>query len=212
MRRCLVAVACGAVAVVAALTVQAMTLGGPTSVDVSLSTWVAAHRTDQLIAAMEVVTLAGSFAAVLVVGAVCVLWAAVRKDWRPFLVIVPVAAVASSATNLLKLLVGRPRPGEGIALRDFSGYSFPSGHATTAAALWGAVAAFLVLAGRWRLRTGLVCFATMAALVSASRIVLGAHWLTDVVAGAATGTALVAAAILLRGEARSRGPSRGGPG
>lgn len=91
--------------------------------------------------------------------------------------------------NGLKILVGRPRP---------SGFSFgfPSGH-TTAAATFAVVLVYIV--GRERLaslpRHGIQALALAAmVLVGWARIVLGAHWPTDVLGGLLLGTGCAAAA------------------
>jgi undecaprenyl-diphosphatase len=70
------------------------------------------------------------------------------------------------------------------------GSSFPSGHSATAAACWAAIA--LVASRRMRLgrrRWAAALAVTIAVLVAASRVMLGVHWLTDVIAGAIVGWA-----------------------
>jgi undecaprenyl-diphosphatase len=95
-------------------------------------------------------------------------------------------SVASAATNvLLKRASGRPRPPAGLvpAAREprrtpFT-TSFPSGHAASAAAFTTAVALELP----WTC----VPLVPLAAAVAASRVVIGVHYPSDVVAGAALG-------------------------
>lgn len=86
-------------------------------------------------------------------------------------------------SNAVKLLVDRPRP-DLLNLTGFAGTSFPSGHATAAAATL-AVAALLLARGRSRRAQALVfgVAAGLAAMVAATRVLLGVHWLTDVLAG-----------------------------
>lgn len=101
-------------------------------------------------------------------------------------------AVATSglATDLIKVICGRARPkllfGDqiygffwGATQADY--WSFPSGHATTVAAL---ATAFYLLWPR-----GSPVYIVAALLVMASRVVLGAHYVSDVIAGAAIGIA-----------------------
>lgn len=87
----------------------------------------------------------------------------------------------------LKEIVGRTRP-DILQLVEVTSPSFPSGHACAAAAGWAAVA-FVVT--RRSPRTGGSVAAgiavAIAAAVGASRVLLGVHWLTDVVAGLAIG-------------------------
>ena len=99
------------------------------------------------------------------------------------------AASLAPVVNLgLKELVTRPRPDVQLALVGESGYAFPSGHAVFVAAFWGAV---IVLAeessffrDRARLRRVLqgALFPSIL-VVGASRVYLGVHWPSDVIAG-----------------------------
>jgi len=88
----------------------------------------------------------------------------------------------------LKHVFGLPRPP--ISPRGDLG--FPSGHALGSTAFWGGVA---VLADRWRWRRRLAAAAAVIVVVSASRVLIGVHYLADVVAGVAVGVALLAVAF-----------------
>jgi undecaprenyl-diphosphatase len=114
--------------------------------------------------------------------------------------------VASATTNvLLKGAAGRRRPPAGLvpAVREPDRMpfttSFPSGHAASAAAFTTAVAIELP----W---TALP-LAPLATAVAASRVVIGVHYPSDVVAGVALGAA--AAALIRRGRRHDRPPGRG---
>ncbi|MFT3855748.1 MAG: phosphatase PAP2 family protein [Ilumatobacteraceae bacterium] len=89
--------------------------------------------------------------------------------------------------NVIKWFVDRARP-DVLPLSDPFGSSFPSGHTTAAAA---SMAAFALLLGRGRSRRVKTVLAGVAAgiatAVAASRVFLGVHWLTDVLAGLALG-------------------------
>ena len=92
--------------------------------------------------------------------------------------------------GLLKVAIGRPRP-EGTA------FGFPSGHATAAAAFFGAV---LYLAGslpprRRRLVRGLAVVCIV--LVGLARVILRAHWPSDVLGGITLGLGLATVAAIL---------------
>ena len=106
------------------------------------------------------------------------------------------AVVSTQATVVAaKVLMARPRPADEMAIADPSGWSFPSGHSATAVALYVTLALIATTIWRGRVRPTLV-FAVagaIVALVGLSRVYLGAHYPTDVLAGWATGGVIVAA-------------------
>ncbi len=89
--------------------------------------------------------------------------------------------------NVSKVIIDRARP-DIDRLTGFSGASFPSGHSAQAAAMF---AAFALVLGRRRSRTVRAVLAGVASgiavTVAATRVMLGVHWLTDVLAGLAIG-------------------------
>ena len=100
-------------------------------------------------------------------------------------------SVVFSAANsfIIKHLYERPRPEEALRLITEDGYSFPSGHATAVTALF--VSLVLVLTttrlGR-RLRYLLWAAAlTLIVFICVTRLYLGVHWVTDVIAGFSVG-------------------------
>ena len=90
----------------------------------------------------------------------------------------------------LKLYFARARPDIAEMLRQAQGYSFPSGHAMGSTVVFGALSylAFRT-ATQWRWKAAAVALgATIVLAVSLSRVYLGVHWISDVVAGIAAGT------------------------
>jgi undecaprenyl-diphosphatase len=106
------------------------------------------------------------------------------------------------ANTGLKQLVGRDRPEIVPHLMEAGGESFPSGHAFNAAVVYIAMAiAFAAMSRRHSVRYLLIGSAmVLSALVSASRVVLGVHFPSDVVAGwlGGAGWAFLAAALLYK--------------
>jgi undecaprenyl-diphosphatase len=111
-------------------------------------------------------------------------------------------------TQILKLVFHRTRPQAFFGLTSPANYSFPSGHAITACCFWGVLAAILAARARsgWA-KAGLwTSAAVLAVLVGFSRVYLGMHYPTDVLAGYAVGVMWVA---VVRGAASSARPRAG---
>lgn len=115
------------------------------------------------------------------------------------------AWAASMVSYTTKRLVRRPRPaGGGIVVADANlrDSSFPSGHVLHYVVFWGFFTYlwYTRLRGTW-LRWGPVALLTsMIATVGPSRIYLGHHWLTDVLASYSLGTGMLLTLIGLRGR------------
>ena len=106
------------------------------------------------------------------------------------------------ANTGLKLLVGRERPQIVPHLTEAGGESFPSGHSFSAAVVWiGMALAFVALSRRHSVRYTIIGAAmVLSAMVAWSRVMLGVHFPSDVVAGwlGGAGWSFLAAAVLYR--------------
>ncbi len=131
------------------------------------------------------------------------------------LVLVSLLAIA---IPLLKDLIGRPRPSEGLVRVLFTEHSagYPSGHALTGAAYFGAmlwVSSKLVGPGQgavWLFRVFLV---VAILLIGASRVYAGAHWPSDVLGGFLIGgTAMAIVMTLVERTLGARSGGKKGPG
>lgn len=139
-----------------------------------------------------------------IVAAVLVVWLLRRGAW-PVAAWVAVTFVAGGAAGaLLKLLFGRARPELLHPVARAPGYAFPSGHALTSA-LFAAVILLVVLPLVRRGRPLLWAAAVLIpAVTGLSRIALGVHWTSDVLAGWLLGVAIVAmTAVAYLGRRRS---------
>jgi membrane-associated phospholipid phosphatase len=133
-------------------------------------------------------------------GVALVLVAALSGRLRLALILGAVLLVGTLFTDLVKDLVARPRPSV-HQLVAVTGYSFPSGHSLNSTVTYGLLA---LVAWRSRLplavrRVAVVIGIAIPFLVGLSRIALGVHHPTDVLAGWLAGIALVALAATLIG-------------
>jgi undecaprenyl-diphosphatase len=110
---------------------------------------------------------------------------AVRRQWRAAAYLLLVRAAAVSVSWVVKTLVDRSRPHLVNPIAHAHGPSFPSGHALGSAALWGSLAVLLAprLSGPWLVAVA----AVIPVVVAATRVLLGVHFVSDVVAGLALG-------------------------
>ena len=115
-----------------------------------------------------------------------------KKAWRRGTGFVIAMAGTALFVPLFKLMLHRSRPVELYASAD--AYSFPSGHATLNAVLYGICAVLIAHdLSRWAKATVFTVTATLVIAIGFSRIYLGAHWMSDVLAGLLFGTAMVSA-------------------
>lgn len=174
-----------------------------TTWDHAIVRWCAEHRSDAVTRVFEALTYLGHFLAVL---AACLAAAAAllaarapRLAWRPLAALALVATIGP----WIKTAVDRPRPPHeywatcpagGEAPLCTHSFGFPSGHSGQAAATWIVLA--LVLGARWpqHRRPFLVIGSLITLVVGVSRVVLGVHSPTDVLAGWSLGSACALAA------------------
>jgi membrane-associated phospholipid phosphatase len=182
---------------------------GETTTDERLAEWLHGRATDPFTDVFRAITWTGNFVTLLVVAlvAVAVLW---RRRQRTDAVFVALAFLGAQVlSNGMKLGFRRERPFFPDPLATESTFSFPSGHALVSLAVYGAIA--LLLARRisshtWR---GLLLGGTALLVVAIgfSRLYLGVHFLSDVLAGFAAGAAWLAL-LYVALELRSRYTSR----
>jgi undecaprenyl-diphosphatase len=174
--------------------------GGLMSHDDDVLDWFVAHRTDNWITVARAVSTLGSFLVLLVIGAAGFVWWW-RRGHSMVLASVPLVAlsIGSLTSTLAKSAFGRQRPPVSVHAVTVTLDAFPSGHATNAAAFFLAstLVTGLLFAVRPLVKVGLVALgAAIAGLVGLSRLVLGVHWLSDVVAGWALGTAIAVTFVM----------------
>src|SRR5213592_1573603 len=146
-----------------------------------------------VLAAMRVINRAGSWQLLLPASLLLfVAFAHARERWYVW---VGLMLAAPATEGVLKIVVGRPRP-------EAASMGFPSGHATAAAAFFGAVfylAESLRPPARRLVRTAAL---VIIVLVATARVMLRAHWPSDALAGIGLVLALASAAVLVAGPRR----------
>ena len=142
-------------------------------------------RTPELDQIMYALTYLGSVRTILALAAVVAIVALLAGRYTDVVLLI-LALVASELFVLAtKTLVARPRPPLEDARIVQTGFSFPSGHAALAAAFYGTLAYLLIRALRWdalKVVVGSVA-ALLVVAIGISRIYLGVHYPTDVLAG-----------------------------
>ena len=197
----------GVLTALTGLTIGVHTHGWVTGLDAITTSWFVAHQSVGFDVAASVITDLGSPAATAAAGLIC----GALLSWRarsviPGVVVIGTVAAAALAETALKAVVGRARSPAELQLPIGTDHSFPSGHVTGTAALLGMIAV-CVGVGRSRTARARLAGSVVAGVlvVALTRLYLGAHWLTDVIAGAVLAGVFVAlgAAVLGAFNARS---------
>lgn len=134
----------------------------------------------------------GDTTVVIAIAVIVFLWLAWKRAWRTAAYWVAAIGGASAINTGIKVALHRARPTENL-YSGWSVFSFPSGHSTENAVLYGFLA-FLIarrIRPTWGLPVALAA-AILVALIAFSRLYLGAHWFSDVAGGLAFATAWLA--------------------
>jgi membrane-associated phospholipid phosphatase len=177
-----------------------------TVIDAQLGTWLHAHATPSLTSAILVSTSLGS---TIVVSCIAVALGLYLLWQRRFYWL---GAVLSSVfggmllNKILKYVFHRARPQFTDPLLTLNSYSFPSGHTIMATTLYGVLAAYLITRTTDLRRRVLIVLATgfLILLVGFSRMYLGAHYLSDVLAAIAEGLAWLSLCLTVVHSLRQR--------
>jgi undecaprenyl-diphosphatase len=141
---------------------------------------------------MVVFTELGDTVVVTAITVLVFLWLAWKRAWRTAAYWAAAIGGAAAINTGIKVALHRARPTENL-YSGWSVFSFPSGHSTENAVLYGFLAFLIARRVRptWGLPIALVA-AVLVALIAFSRLYLGAHWFSDVAGGLAFATAWLA--------------------
>ncbi|MDT0320443.1 phosphatase PAP2 family protein [Streptomyces millisiae] len=175
-------IAAVAAAVLAALMITvAARDGSPFAIDSTLNDWAVDHRSPAWTTTSKVITNTGSGPPAMVLGAIVGALALPRRWWLGAVVGLGTLWVGMFFRWLLVNWLGRPRPPMADWLTHPDNPSMPSGHAATSGMI--AIGFALVLSRHAPRAIAYAIPAVWLVLVGISRVYLGVHWPTDIIAG-----------------------------
>ncbi|WP_406457862.1 phosphatase PAP2 family protein [Streptomyces sp. NBC_00876] len=177
--------------------------------DAALHHWSLTHRPGAAVTMARAVTATGTgvipFAVVILAGL------SVGGTIRQRVITAAAMALCLGSAQALRyavmMLVARPRPPLADWATHASGWSFPSGHATTGAMTAGLLTAALFLRGPRMPRLAAVLIGIWGTAVGLTRVYLGVHWFSDVISGWLFATAWLALAACAYSVGTRRRPS-----
>lgn len=176
------------------------------NLDLAIASYLHAQSRPALVLLMLLVTHAHGLIAVSVYTFVLAAYLARRRAWDWLLAVFLAVPVGMLINILLKQLFQRARPVFDEPLLTLTTYSFPSGHTSGATLFYGILTMYVFSRTKNR-RVHTACVAgwiALVVLVGFSRMYLGAHYLTDVVAAATWSLAWVALSVLAMHTMRKR--------
>ena len=175
------------------------------SADQGIAAWFHERLTPVFVSVLRAFTEFGSGEWIGIILFALVLFFAWKRWWPSLVTLIITVPGGMLLNEWLKLVIHRHRPFVDGPFVDWSGYSFASGHTIGATLLYGQLLLFILpalKARHWRL---LCIFSaiSLVLLVGFSRIALGAHFLTDVLAAIVFGAAWLTF-CLIAGKSISR--------
>lgn len=193
------ALSAGVIVLLAVLVVREWSplLSSDQRIDSVIHDW--AVRTPSAVAVAQWLSSVGSTGTASIAVVVTVVILLIARRWWLALTVGAVGALAPVATDLLKTVIDRPRPVWAVPIETVNQPSFPSGHATGGIAVWmlcgiaiGSLLSDSALGALVALPLVVLGFA-----IGLSRLVLGVHWPSDVVAGWAVAVCVTCVAGVL---------------
>lgn len=182
----------------------AMLLFGGLEFDRGLLVLAYAGRDPNVTEVARWLTELGGFAVLLPVTALGALWLLWRRDWRSALLLVAVTLSGRLLVELQKEWTARLRPDANEHLVAAQSLAFPSGHAANATLVWLGLALLLPLSERAR-PFAIWGAVWLALAIGASRVMLGVHWPSDVIAGWSFGLLWLLLLMRLAGHGAAEG-------
>ncbi len=173
-------------------------------IDLTVHTWFNSVHTDSLTTFFSFVTVFGNWWFVIPLAVFVCIFLYRTEQRRLVVAFVSTLVSAEIVTYVIKILVARPRALDALVIEN--DFSFPSGHSMVAVALYG----FLMYVSSrfiqrvWVRRLVILTLGLLIALIGLSRLYLGVHYLSDVLAGYLIGGAALLVCIRLLPPRRER--------
>jgi undecaprenyl-diphosphatase len=171
-----------------------MLLGGTGPVDRAIYEDLYAGHRPLLLDTARVFTALGEPTVLIAACVACALWLWSTGRGRLGLVLLLIALVGRGLSEAQKYSIARARPDLELHLVAVKTSSFPSGHATSSMIFYLALALALAAQTRWY-RAAVAGAILLSLLIGTSRVMLGVHWPSDVIAGWAFGMLWVLLAL-----------------
>lgn len=193
LRVVLVGIAVALVGIPFGLLLQQVTTDGPlTELDESaaVSLHARVRGEDGVIALMEAISFLGKPIFLLFAVGLPALWL-LRNGARRLVVFLAVTSIGGGIVDtIVKVAVGRPRPEHDEPIAEAFGNSFPSGHSMSSLVCYGALyVAFAPILSERARRGALAAVVVLVLAIGFSRLVLGVHFISDVLGGYVLGAA-----------------------
>lgn len=167
----------------------------PISLDNTILAWIHSQANPTLNWLFYGLTTIGNVEFILPITILLIAFLLYKKHRRQAMIVFFGVGGAAAANLILKLLFHRDRPAFWQSLITETGYSFPSGHAMLTSALILCVIAILWKT-RWRV-ISIIFGALLILLIGFSRLYLGVHYPTDIIAGWSVSAVWIAIVLLM---------------
>lgn len=169
--------------------------------DTVIRQWFYSIRNDGLTSIMKVITYLGNWQSITIICILLLLYPKTRFHYG-----IPISAGAAAASilnnKIIKNIVQRPRPDESLHLIEQGGYSFASGHSITSMVVFGLLIYLVRTYVKEKKKANIltILLAIPLFFIGISRIYLGVHFPTDVLAGWSLGIVILIYTITLAGS------------
>jgi membrane-associated phospholipid phosphatase len=157
--------------------------GAPTSIDASVGTWLRQRATPPFTLAMMAISFLGAPSTLTAVTVVIGVMLARQREFERLIGLMTLVLGGNLLNYGLKFLIHRGRPTSEDPLLILTSYSFPSGHAMASTVFYGFVVTYVLTIARQRQNAAIAVGILMIGLVCLSRVYLGIHYVSDVLAG-----------------------------